>query len=278
MSSATPTAVDPKSAYAILDRNHAALSAIDPNTLVSVRIGRERVMELTHGLFARAARVLDKAAALSRPVFRKEYLTAQGELLVDLKNRAMAFYASDLDSEAGFTSAQHARRAELAGIVRSADRELFPVVDLLFGSDPALGEEVRQIASGGGVRDDADDVLRLTRILLEHWSRVQNRAPVTRPGVEKAQAQATELAGLIDSQGAGEPEARHPEARLHALGRGLRRAQLAGPLRRTDARRLARRLRQRAHPPRAGSGGETGAGGADSGYRNHDGLSSRRRY
>jgi hypothetical protein len=198
MSSATPAAVDSQSAYAILDRKQAALSAIDPKTLISVRVGRERVMELTHALIARAAPVLEKAAALSRPVFRKEYLTAQTELLADLTNRAMACYASDLDAEAGYTSAQQARRAELAGVVRRADRELFPVVDLLFGSDPVLGEEVRQIASGGGVRDDADDVLRLTRILLEHWSQVHNRAPVTRPGVEKAQAQATELAGMID--------------------------------------------------------------------------------
>lgn len=198
--------VDPQSAYAVLAAKGAALAAIAPDTIAHVRVGRERVMELTHAVGTRAPRALRTATALSPAVFDKDFLAGQRAQLDDLLNRALAFYAADLDTESGFTSAQAKRRSELAGLVRAADKELFAVLTLLFGAHPDYASEVVAIAAGGGLRDDADDVLRTTKILLAEWPRVENRAPVTRAGLETAQSRATELTALIDLKDEDNPK------------------------------------------------------------------------
>jgi len=200
-------------AYKHLKSFGAAAEALDEAAIINARVSRERFLELVSNLAERIGPVLTTLA----PIFKDEHLAslrAQAKQLVPL---GLAFFAADLDTEAGYSDADKTRRAWLAQRVRTYDRNLFPVVELLWGSHPVHGATVDAIRTGSGLRDDAADVLSGARLVADDPSTFAKQHLVSPDDAATWAQEATELLTLVDRAEAKNP-ARTLKQRIFTLG------------------------------------------------------------
>jgi hypothetical protein len=130
---------------------------------------------------------------------------------------ALAFFAADLDTEAGFTDADKQRRKELSARIREYDRRMFPTLELLWGEDATHGPTVAAIRSGSGLRDDSADVLAGRRLAAADPTTFARQQLISLDDLERWSKEATELLTLVDKVEAKNP-ARDLQRRVFNLG------------------------------------------------------------
>ena len=171
------------------------LLALPAERLIRARIPRERVLELSAvivGEFRPLAERLEDELSTDRAAERKADFEA-------LEPRALIYCAADLAVEEPWTSAQRARRAELAARVRDHDEALSGWAVTLFEHHEEARLVVADILRGKGIRDDAEDTIRLVGLLRRHWPAVAGRVPVTEAQLAEAEADAIELVQVLDA-------------------------------------------------------------------------------
>lgn len=201
--------MEPKKMNELFTAAKSALLALPSSSLVRPRIPRERATQLTTLLrreFQPLLSRLDDELAQPRVAERHADFEA-------LEPNALIFYAADLAVEAPWTSEQKARRAHLVKSVHEHDDTLAGWAVPLFKRDKALQAVVNGILRGRGIRDDADDTVRWVALFRQEWSKVEGKTPVTLDSLREAEAEATELLGILDAA----------EEETHGSPRDLRR-------------------------------------------------------
>jgi hypothetical protein len=182
----------------------ADLLAIPAEALLRPRLPRERVVHLTDVIRREFEPLLPRLAdELSVP--RAAERRADYEAL---EARALVYFAADLAVEEPWTPAQKARRAELAARVREHDEALSGWAIPLFRKDPDASAIVADILRGKGIRDDAEDTLRLAALFRSRWAEVAGKTPVAEAQLAEAESEAGELIRILDtieSEGLGSP-------------------------------------------------------------------------
>jgi hypothetical protein len=177
------------------------LLALPEGRLMRARIPRERVLGLTaviRGEFQRLVPRLPDELSADRAAERAADFEA-------LEPRALVYCAADLAVEEPWTTAQKARRAELAARVREHDETLSGWAVRLFEDDEEARAVVADILRGKGIRDDAEDTIRLVALLRRHWPAVAGRIPATEAQLLQAESEASELVQILDAMEGAAP-------------------------------------------------------------------------
>jgi hypothetical protein len=180
------------------------LLAIPAETLLRPRLPREGVVELTEVIRREFAPLLSQLAgelSEARAAARRADYDA-------LEARARIYFAADLAVEEPWTPAQKARRAELVARVREHDETLSGWAVPLFRKDQEASALVADILRGKGIRDDAEDTLRLSALFRSRWGEVAGKTPVAEAQLAEAESEAAELIRILDtleSEGLGSP-------------------------------------------------------------------------
>jgi hypothetical protein len=179
----------------------SALLALPGDRLMRARIPRERVEQLTAVICSEFRPLLPRLVEELSPA-RAAERTADYEAL---EPRAQVYFAADLAVEEPWTAAQKARRAELAARVREHDERLSGWAVRLFEQDEEARAVVEDILRGKGIRDDAEDTIRLVALLRRHWDAVVGKVPATEAELAEADAEAQELVQILDAMEGAAP-------------------------------------------------------------------------
>lgn len=186
---------EPKRMNDLFAEAKPVLLGLPSESLVQPRVSRERALQLTAVLrreFAPLVPSLSEELGPDRARRRKADYDA-------LEPRALVFYAADLAVDAPWTSAQKERRAALTRKVREHDELLSAWAVPLFRKDDEASALVADILRGKGTRDDAEDTIRLVALFRKHWATVKGQTPIEQCTLNEAEADATELLGLLDA-------------------------------------------------------------------------------
>ena len=178
----------------VLESARAELAELPADTVVRANVQRTRAVALTRTLvsnFPQVEVLLDDELSPARAAQRR----AQWLRLTD---RALAFFAADLARETG-GRARKDRFTELVELVARHDTYLLGWAWPLFGGDEKLADVLGDIRAGTGHQDSTEDVIRLVAMYRERWDQAEGKTPVTREYLAQAEADATEMVGLLDS-------------------------------------------------------------------------------
>jgi hypothetical protein len=185
---------EPKKMNKLFEEARPALLALPAETLERPRIARERALALTRIVKREFQPLLSRLGdelSAKRAAERKADFEA-------VETRALIFYAADLAVENPWSSDKKTRRAELVKKVREHDQTLSGWAVPLFRSHPEAKATLKDILRGRGIRDDADDTLRLVALFRKHWGDVNGKVPVTAKQLSQAETEATELLQILD--------------------------------------------------------------------------------
>jgi len=180
------------------------LLALPTAALLRPRLPRERVLHLTSVIqreFEPLLSRLDDELSPARAAARRADYHA-------LETRALVYHAAELAVEQPWSFAEKAHRAELIARAREHDETLSSWAVPLFRKDEEASAIVADILRGKGIRDDAEDTLRLVQLFRSRWPDVAGKTPVTEAQLAQAEADATELIEVLDSiegEGLGSP-------------------------------------------------------------------------
>jgi hypothetical protein len=172
----------------------AEILAIPAATLERPRVARDRVMQLTAALRQEIQPLVATLAGVLAPA----QVAARIADFEAIEPRALVYYAADLGVETPWTSYQQARRAELVRKVHEHDETLSQWAVPVFRKNEEAGAVLAEILRGKGIRDDADDAVRLVALFRRFWSSVEGQTPITEATLAEAEAEATELIALLD--------------------------------------------------------------------------------
>ncbi|WP_437567246.1 hypothetical protein [Sorangium sp. So ce542] len=192
---------EPKRMNDLFAEMKPTLLELPSDALERPRVSRERALQLTAALRQEFAPLVPRLAEELSPAKAKKRRADFDAL----EPRALVFYAADLAVEAPWTSAQKERRAALVRKVREHDELLSAWAVPVFRKDAEASAVIADIQRGKGIRDDAEDTVRLVALFREHWPAIKGQTPVKESYLNEAEADATELLGLLD---AGETSAK----------------------------------------------------------------------
>src|SRR5262245_49149374 len=166
---------EPRKMNELFEAAKPKLLLLPAETLLRPRITRERASSLTAILrreFQSLLSALDSELSSARAAERKaDYEALEPNLLV--------FYAADLAVETPWTSAQKARRNELVRNVRHHDETLSGWAVPVFRKNKEAKRVLADILPGRGIRDDADDTVRIVALFRKYWDSVKTMMPIT---------------------------------------------------------------------------------------------------
>ena len=148
------------------------LEALDNQRMVRRLASRERALQLSDIMltsWSTMAELIDVEVSPPRAELRKAELAR-------LDARAWVFYALDLAADDVHGNVNRKKRNALAKAVKVHDKFLFKWATAFFGDDPNHAMTLRDISRGTGLRDDAEDVLRLVSLYLNNptsWNEIQ---------------------------------------------------------------------------------------------------------
>lgn len=177
------------------------LMVIPASSLERPRISRERALYMTRILRREIAPVLP-LLPLELSAERAKERRADYE---HIETRVYVYYASDLAIETPWTSDKKSRRKELVRRVREHDRHLSSWAIPVFRKDDKARAAVAAILRGRGLRDDAEDTLKLVDLFRQNWGNVKEKVPMTTTYLSEADAEARELIQLLDAIDSDEP-------------------------------------------------------------------------
>lgn len=178
----------------LFDEKRPALLAIPDDILLRPRISRERAARLT-GILRRSFEPLLPLLPNELSPSRADERAAD---FAALEPNQLVYYAADLAVETPWTSDQKARRSELVVKVRNHDETLLGWAKPIFRTNKDATVILADIQRGRGIRDDADDTLRLISLFRSQWASVDGKIPVTLADLQTAEAEATELLQILD--------------------------------------------------------------------------------
>jgi hypothetical protein len=156
--------------------------------------GGESALEQVQDFESVAGAVLAKADT----VFHPNHLQFLIACLAALGNQAMAYFGSDLAWQNALPDATpRAERKRLAALARLWDPRLLKQAKAQFDGDELIEPILLDIQTGTGVRDDAEDVLRLLALFFERWDVVGARLPWSREELEALEAEMTKLVKVL---------------------------------------------------------------------------------
>ncbi len=180
---------EPKKLNELFEAKKPSLLALPADVLLRPRISRERAARLT-GILRRAFEPL-------LPLLPSELSASRAaERALDfevLEPNQLIFYAADLAVETPWTSDQKARRSELVARVHKHDEILLGWAKPALRTNKDASLLLADIQRGRGIRDDADDTLRLVALFRSHWASVNGKIPISQADLETAETEATEL-------------------------------------------------------------------------------------
>ncbi|WP_437827416.1 hypothetical protein [Sorangium sp. So ce1153] len=224
---------EPKRMNDLFAEAKPTLLELPSDSLERPRVSRERALQLTAALRQEFASLMPRLAEeLSPAKARKRKADFEA-----LEPRALVFYAADLAVDAPWTSVQKERRAALARKVREHDELLSAWAVPLFRKDEEASAAVADIQRGKGTRDDAEDTVRLVALFRKHWPAVKGQTPIKESYLDEAEADATELLGLLDvgeTSALGSPRDLRQRAYTHWLAAYLEVFHLGRYLQRHD--------------------------------------------
>jgi hypothetical protein len=185
---------EPRKMNELFEAAKPKLLLLPSETLLRPRITRERASSLTSTLrreFQPLLSALDSELSPARAAERKADYEA-------LESSVLVFYAADLAVETPWTSGQKARRNELVMKVRNHDAMLSAWAVPVFRGNKEVMVVLANILRGRGIRDDADDTVRIVALFRKHWSDVKSMMPITEQNLTTAEEEATELLQILD--------------------------------------------------------------------------------
>lgn len=187
-------ALEPQKINDLLQEARAELMALPFASLERPIISRERALYLTRALLREMKPLLSALGdELSSERARAREADYDG-----LLGRAYVFYAADMAVEAPWTPQKKARRRELVRKVREHDRHLSSWAIPIFRKDAKARGIVAAILRGQGLRDDADDTLKLVALFRRYWPDVKSKIPLSAVDLNEAEADANELIQVLD--------------------------------------------------------------------------------
>lgn len=123
----------------------------------------------------------------------------------ELPLAAKAFYGADLKRKEEWINKKEERRKKLAPKIRKYDKKFFYWAWGLFHENTKYKKNLEEIRPNIGQRDDAEDTIKLTDLLLNEWDNVENNAPLTKEELKQAQSDANEMLELL-ADGAQTPD------------------------------------------------------------------------
>lgn len=182
---------------AIFAAEKAAIAQVE-GPLLRPWAGGEAAVEQAQDLEVAARSALAEADTVFKPQHLQVIITA----LAVLGNQAMAYYGSDLAWQNALPDVTpRAERKRLAALARLWDPRLMKQARAQFDGDELIEPILLDIQTGTGLRDDAEDVLRLLALFFERWDVVGARLPWTRAELEAVEAEMTRLVQMLRPQG-----------------------------------------------------------------------------
>jgi hypothetical protein len=184
----------PENLEKLLQTATPELEGFDPALQVRRLVSRQRALELDELLLGSWAPLVDWIEEELSPARAEQRKTE----LKRLDTRGWVFYAADLAADEIHSNINRKQRRELAKVVGGHDRFLFKWATPFFGDDPEHAETLRDISRGTGLRDDAEDVLRLVALFHANWAQVKDQQTVvTEAYLEQAAADAAKQLDLL---------------------------------------------------------------------------------
>jgi hypothetical protein len=178
---------------AVFEGEKAAIAQV-AGPLLQPWASGESVVEQAQDLEAAARPVLADAEAVFRPN-HYQFLVA---CLAALGNQAMAYFGSDLAWQNALPDVTpRAERKRLAALARLWDPRLMKQARAQFDGDALIEPILLDIQTGTGLRDDAEDVLRLLGLFFERWDVVGARLPWSREELEALEVEMTRLVKVL---------------------------------------------------------------------------------
>lgn len=186
----------PENLDELLEEATPELKALEKSSLVRRLASRERVLDLTDILLTNWMPLAPSMVTELSPE-RVEQRKAEA---ARLDTRAWVFYAADLAAEEGGVKA----RIVLAKANKAHDRFLSKWAWPFFGDDPEHAATLRDIARGSGLRDDAEDVLRLATLFRNNpWTEIDdNGKKLDKAYIHKAGADAAKQLNYLRNRAA----------------------------------------------------------------------------
>lgn len=164
------------------------LEAFDPARMVHRLASRRRVLELSNIVLISMAPLVEQLEKELSPARYEQHMAE----LERLDARAWIYYAADLAAEELHSNTAKKQRKQLAKAVAEHDRFLLKWATPLFGDHPEHGPMLRDISRGTGLRDDAEDVLRLVSLFRDNWALAKTLGTVSEERLEQAAADAAQ--------------------------------------------------------------------------------------
>lgn len=180
----------------LLEKAKPGLLAIPADQIVRRTITPDRVLSLTkvmHASWQELQDVLDQELHEHKAKLRKDQIAS-------LRGFARVFYVAELIARDLTANTNKISADELAITVKRFDRQLYKWADPLFGDDPIKAATLRDIARGRGKRDDANDVLRLTKMFRDNWSSAKGKTEITEELLDQAEAAAQQQLELLSGE------------------------------------------------------------------------------
>lgn len=178
---------------ALFEADKAAVRAVDGPFLRPWADG-EAALSQGQTLKERATTLL----ALGLGVFHNDQMALLERFRGALEHQALVYYGADLAWQNTVPdSMPRAERKRLAALARLWDGRLMKQARAIFDGDEDIEAILLDIQSGNGIRDDAEDVLRLLALFIERWEAVGARLTWTRAELETLEAEMTALIKVL---------------------------------------------------------------------------------
>ncbi len=178
---------------AVFEAEKAAIAQV-AGPLMQPWASGEAVVEQAQDLETAARPVL----ASAEMVYHPNHYQFLNVCLAALATQAMAYFGADLAWQNSLPdTTPKADRKRLAALARLWDPRLLKQAKAQFDGDELIEPILLDIQTGTGLRDDAEDVLRLLAIFFERWNAVGARLPWSREELEALEVEMTKLVKVL---------------------------------------------------------------------------------
>lgn len=177
----------------ILNAALPTLMALDKKDLRAPFLNRVRVADLTAELVDSAEIVKDRIVAL----FSVDHGAHIAAALDRLPSCSKAYYLAEIDAEAHWVPEVLARKQQLSEILTERDQTLVAWIKPAIRKNAEAKARLAEITPGIGVRDEAEDVLRLVQLYRDQKI---SSPEITDAFLDESETLATEQLTLLSHQ------------------------------------------------------------------------------
>ena len=195
----------------LVTKYKANLLALQDDAVLRPRVARERAMELTQNLIKEFEKVKDGVV----DIFSAKHSADILGKFEKLPEYLFMFYSASMEAEQPWTEEEKKQFQALAATVKDHDVRYLKFAQAIFHGNEAANVQLSQIAAGRGYRDDAEDVIALTNLLLTSSEVKLPNLFFTEQDLRKAEGEARKFLWLLNGQSDTEPSKGSPPDMWH---------------------------------------------------------------